>query len=53
VENANAWESSWIEPGLRICDINVNIPITLMHATVSELSTIIGRDGHGLVLEES
>ncbi|GAU45807.1 hypothetical protein TSUD_87100 [Trifolium subterraneum] len=28
----HAWESFWIEPGLRICDLNVNIPINLMHA---------------------
>ncbi|GAU35481.1 hypothetical protein TSUD_384360 [Trifolium subterraneum] len=39
----HAWESFWIEPGLRICDLNVNIPINLMHATVSELSTIEGK----------
>jgi hypothetical protein len=38
----NAWESCWIEPGLKICDPNVNIPITIMHATVSELSTAEG-----------
>jgi hypothetical protein len=38
----NAWESCWIEPGLKICDLNVNIPITIMHATVSELSTAEG-----------
>ncbi|MCH90084.1 putative non-LTR retrolelement reverse transcriptase, partial [Trifolium medium] len=38
----HAWESCWIEPGLRICDLNVNIPITLMHATVSTLSNDAG-----------
>jgi hypothetical protein len=35
--NINAWNMCWIEPGLKVVDMDINIPSSLVNARVVDL----------------